>query len=717
MKKISIISTALLSSALVACGGGSGSPDKVDLCSEVGATNCNQIVVPSSSSSTSSSTTSSSSSSVTPPLNNILPISEKFAVDDALQLFTSTYKSLLEPGTEDLNPSFYYSTSGLDAGRIVARNGQMTIGNARMTLGQRLQTTGTHINPAALPADFKINTTTEPTAANNPTTTTWGELDLSQPWKISFCVNEFEATGATASNQQFMVYVDNNQSNASLSLHGSKSLVKQLNVTNFVAGKRVEINIPGDVFVDGKSIDSVLDNAGTSTSFIQLRVPSAGVVTMSELWVGYQSDKTTEPTAATCAPAARVPGWNVAPAAADPTTAPTAVAGDSQLEVSWTELARATAYQVAYNTSNTPEGTTPVDVAGATTTTYAIKELTNGTPYYVFYRGKNSANAFTAWSPSVTATPVAALVAPVAPQAPTLVAGDAQIEVSWTAVDGASTYQVGYSETNDPTTATVFGDPVSATTATITGLTNGTTYFVFVKAQNTAGDSAYSVAADATPVAPLPTVWTAEALSLVGSSTTAPSGSVSLSTETAVTLTATGGDLGSTNHHLFFAHQQIAKSDFVFTARIASVTGATGASSNNYRFGLMVMSDIAPVATYAELGAWADVGFYVSPTSVLTGSRANSKTDTTRTRSDIAGLAVGNYVRIEVYDAGLLKRVRRLTSIDGITFTQANSSTDFKATSTTDNWFIGLYAAPGTNNVTIEFDNISITDYVAPPPI
>lgn len=498
MKKISMISTALLSSALVACGGGSGSPDKVDLCSEVGATNCNQIVLPSSSSS--SSTNSSSSSSVVPPRNNILPISEKFAVDDALQLFTPTYKSLLEPGTEDLNPSFYYSTSGLDAGRIVARNGQMTIGNARMTLGQRLQSSGTHINPAALPADFKINTTTEPTAANTPTTTTWGELDLSQPWKISFCVNEREASGATASNQQFMVYVDNNQSSASLSIHGTKSLVKQLNVTNFVAGKRVEINIPGDVLVDGKSIDSVLDNAGTATSFIQLRVPSAGIVTMSELWVGYQSDKTTEPTAATCAPAARVSGYGVAPAAAAPTTAPTAVAGDSQLEVSWTELARATTYQVAHNMANTADGATvSADITG---TTYSIKDLQNNQAYYVFYRGKNSAGAYTAWSPSVTATPVAALIAPVAPQAPTLVAGDAQIEVSWAAVDGASTYQVGYSETNDAATVTAFGDPVSATTATITGLTNGTTYFVFVKAQNTAGDSAYSPATSDTPVAP-----------------------------------------------------------------------------------------------------------------------------------------------------------------------------------------------------------------------
>lgn len=712
MKKLSLISTAFLGSALVACGGGSGSPSKPDLCSELGATNCNQVVVPSSSSSN-----SSSSSSVAPPLNSILPMTEKFAVDNALQLFAPAYKSLLEPDSEDLNPSFYYSTSGLDAGRIVARNGQMTIGNARMTLGQRLQTTGTHINPAALPSDYKVNTTTDGTAANSPTTTTWGELDLSQPWKISFCVNEFEALSGSASNQQFMVYVDNNQSNSSFSIHGTKSLVKQLNVTNFVAGKRVEFNFPGDVFVDGKSIDSVLENPATSTSFIQLRVPSAGVVTMSELWIGYQSDKTTEPTASTCSVAPRVPGWNVAPPAADPTTLPTVVAGDSQLEVSWTELARATAYQVAHNTANTADGATlSADITG---TNYSIKDLQNNQPYYLFYRGKNSAGVYTAWSPSVSATPVPSLAPPVAPQAPTLTAGDAQIDVTWAAIDGASTYQVAFSEVNDPATATAFGDATSATSITITGLTNGTAYFVFVKAQNSAGESVYSAAAEATPVAPVVTAWTAEAVNLVGTSPTDPSGTTSVSTETAVTLTATGGNLSSSAHNIFFVHQEIAKSDFVFTARIASVTGADTGVGNSYRFGLMVISDINSVTTYADLAGWASIGFYVSAPQTLVGSRANMKLDNTRTRNDIATapnvLVLGDWVRIEVYDDGLAKRVRRLISKDnGVTFTQINSSTDFKATSATDNWFVGVYAAPGANNLTIEFDNISIADYVPP---
>ncbi len=208
--------------------------------------------------------------------------------------------------------------------------------------------------------------------------------------------------------------------------------------------------------------------------------------------------------------------------------------------------------------------------------------------------------------------------------------------------------------------------------------------------------------------------WNAQVLNLVGASEVAANGSLSVNETASVTLTAEGGKLDSANHNLFFASQQIAKSDFVFTARIASVTGATAASTNAYRFGLMVMSDVNVAATYADLAPWADVGFYVNATPALVGSRANSKTDGSRTRSDITGLAVGDYVRIEVYDDGALKRVKRYTSTDGVTFTQANSTTDFKATSSTDNWFVGLYAAPGVNNLTVQFDNITIEDYVAP---
>lgn len=487
MKKFSMISTALLGSALVACGGGSGSPSKTDLCSELNVTNCNQVVVPSS--------TSSSTSSLAPPVNNILPFTENFTVDNVMALFNANYKSLLVAG-EDTNPSFYYSTSGLDAGRIVAANGKLTIGNARMTLGQRLQTTGTHINPEALPLDYKVNTTTDGTAANFPTTSTWGELDLTNPWKISFCVKETEALSGSASNQQFMVYIDNNQSTSSFSLHGTKSLAKQLNVTNFAAGKRVEINFPGDVLVGGASIDSVLQNPGTTSSFIQLRVPSAAVVTMSELWIGYQSNVSSEPTASTCTAGERVPGWNIAPPP-DAPLAPTFESGNNQLTVSWEAAARATSYTVAYNTVDSLEGATLVE--GVTTTSTTITGLTNGTSYYVFVKAHNTGGA-SAFGPSAAGVPEVPATAPEIPTGLTVYGGNQSALVTWAATDGAENYTLALNTMNETTTAEVTTG-ITNTYKRLTGLVNNTPYYVFVKAGNAIGESAYTAAQGITPTA------------------------------------------------------------------------------------------------------------------------------------------------------------------------------------------------------------------------
>lgn len=487
MKKLSLISTTLLGSALVACGGGSGSPAKTDLCSELNVTNCNQVVVPSS--------TSSSSASIAPPVNNILPFTETFAVDNASSLFNANYKSLLTAG-EDTNPSFYYSTSGLDAGRIVAANGKLTIGNARMTLGQRLQTTGTHINPEALPADYKVNTTTDGTAANFPTTTTWGELDLTNPWKISFCVQETEALSGSASNQQFMVYIDNNQSTSSFSIHGTKSLAKQLNVTNFAAGKRVEINFPGDVLVGGANIDSVLQNPGTTSSFIQLRVPSAAVVTMSDLWVGYQADVSTEPAASTCTAGERVPGWNIAPPP-DAPLAPTFEPGNNQLAVSWEAAARATSYTVAWNTVDSIEGATLIE--GVTTTSTTITDLVNGTSYYVFVKAHNTGGE-SAFGPSAVGVPEVPAVAPQSPTDLTVYGGDQSALVTWAAADGAESYTLALNTMNETTTAEVTTG-ITDTYKRLTGLVNNTPYYVFVKAGNVIGESEYTAAQGVTPAA------------------------------------------------------------------------------------------------------------------------------------------------------------------------------------------------------------------------
>jgi len=80
---------------------------------------------------------------------------------------------------------------------------------------------------------------------------------------------------------------------------------------------------------------------------------------------------------------------------------------------------------------------------------------------------------------------------PTAPGTLTVIPGSGQITVSWSAVSGAVSYDV-YSHTGtDSALATVFENTTS-TTSTVTGLTNGTAYYVWVKAKNSVGSSGFS---------------------------------------------------------------------------------------------------------------------------------------------------------------------------------------------------------------------------------
>ncbi|MDR3171442.1 MAG: fibronectin type III domain-containing protein, partial [Treponema sp.] len=90
---------------------------------------------------------------------------------------------------------------------------------------------------------------------------------------------------------------------------------------------------------------------------------------------------------------------------------------------------------------------------------------------------------------------------PAAPAAPLIEAGDTQLTVSWTAVAMAGDYEVYYSNTTTPP-ATPWQTIHNTTTATIRSLTNGTTYYVWIKAKNNAGTSEPSSVVNGTPHAP-----------------------------------------------------------------------------------------------------------------------------------------------------------------------------------------------------------------------
>lgn len=181
---------------------------------------------------------------------------------------------------------------------------------------------------------------------------------------------------------------------------------------------------------------------------------------------------------------------------------PVVTAGTNQLTVTWTVVSGATAYEVWYGilSNNASANKFGSDV---TTTSCTITGLTNGTTYYVWLKAKNNGGT-TGFSSLASGT-----VTPGAPGTPVITSGMAnQLTVSWTTVTGATAYEVWYNTVNNMGSATKFGGDIGGTSSNLTGLVSGTTYYVWLKAKNTAGTSGFSSAASqiVIPAIPLPVV-------------------------------------------------------------------------------------------------------------------------------------------------------------------------------------------------------------------
>ncbi len=90
----------------------------------------------------------------------------------------------------------------------------------------------------------------------------------------------------------------------------------------------------------------------------------------------------------------------------------------------------------------------------------------------------------------------------VAPSGVTATAGNAQIELQWNAVTGATSYNIyqGTGAGGEGTAPAQTG--ITATSVTITGLSNGTPYFFTVTAEDSTGEGVHSSEVSATPTAP-----------------------------------------------------------------------------------------------------------------------------------------------------------------------------------------------------------------------
>jgi fibronectin type 3 domain-containing protein len=166
--------------------------------------------------------------------------------------------------------------------------------------------------------------------------------------------------------------------------------------------------------------------------------------------------------------------------------------------LSWSASAGAQSYALYQGSTSGGEGAVPVQT-GITGTSQTVTGLTNGASYF-FKVAALGAAGMSAQSSEVSATPDAA---PAAPANVAVKAGNGLVALTWSAPAGAQSYSVYQGTASGGEGQTPVFTGVTGTTATVTGLANGTTYFFKVTAVSTAGASLESSEVSATPAAVL----------------------------------------------------------------------------------------------------------------------------------------------------------------------------------------------------------------------
>ena len=186
--------------------------------------------------------------------------------------------------------------------------------------------------------------------------------------------------------------------------------------------------------------------------------------------------------------------------------APSASAqSDTEIEVTWSEVSGATSYNLYRSTSS---GGTYIQVGGdISALRYLDTGLSGSAEYFYQLEACNRGGCSATRSPAGSVTTQATPVAPAQPPAPSASAqSDTEIEVTWSAVSGATSYKL-YRSTSSGGTYTQIGGDISALRYVDTGRSASTEYFYQLEACNSVGCSATrspagSATTQATPVVP-----------------------------------------------------------------------------------------------------------------------------------------------------------------------------------------------------------------------
>jgi hypothetical protein len=149
---------------------------------------------------------------------------------------------------------------------------------------------------------------------------------------------------------------------------------------------------------------------------------------------------------------------------------------NNSANVTWSAVTGASGYEYDITTSSTPPGIGTLTTA----TSFSPSGLAAATQYWVHVRTNCGGGSFSLWSSSSFTTAAAACNTP-----STLTVSNELItsaNISWNAIGGATGYEYFLSTSSTPPpTAPGTGTATAGTTYNATGLTGGTTYYIYVR--------------------------------------------------------------------------------------------------------------------------------------------------------------------------------------------------------------------------------------------
>jgi len=214
-----------------------------------------------------------------------LPIIENFEeAKDVYHFFSADYRALATPSVEG-SDNFYYSIAGLYSDEFENYNDLMDTetwlttpdgadaGNTAMRLGSSRFTIGQTTSDLAVPEFPWFDQRQKSSPGDAPDGVSWGELDLSQEYTVSFCLME---VGGLIDSEKVQIFVDNNQTGDWNSVWAEPSRLyhKTLRAVENLVGTRI----------------SVTSNVGSKNSYVQIRSESGGWFVIDDIVIEYTAD-------------------------------------------------------------------------------------------------------------------------------------------------------------------------------------------------------------------------------------------------------------------------------------------------------------------------------------------------------------------------------------------------------------------------------------------